>query len=287
MDYMDSVKKAIDYIENHLQSDMKAEEIAQEAGFSPYHFHRIFQSITRISVSQYVRKRRLTEAAYELFHSNTRILELALKYQFESQEAFTRAFKKMFYITPGEFRKQPNMKKTLFRVMEIKPLDHKRLHHIQESLTMDPVFAEKKSFQVIGIEMHSSENDQFGILWYRFIPRIKEIETRVNPGFLYGVIEPSGTERDYHYIACAEVSGQGNIPADMVYKFFPASSYAVFTHKGSLDKLTDTYQYIYGAWFPKSGKVRTNGPEFEMYGEKFSGPMDEDSEFDIYIPILP
>ncbi|WP_411829565.1 AraC family transcriptional regulator [Paenibacillus apiarius] len=78
MDYIDSVKIAIDYIENHLQEEMTTEEVARFSGFSPYHFHRIFQSITRNSINEYVRRRRLTHSAYELFYSNTRIVELAI-----------------------------------------------------------------------------------------------------------------------------------------------------------------------------------------------------------------
>ncbi|MCE5173330.1 helix-turn-helix transcriptional regulator [Paenibacillus profundus] len=69
-----------------------ADEIAEWVGYSPYHFHRIFQSVTRNSVSEYIRGRRLTLAAYDLFYSNLRIVEIAIKYHFTSQEAFTRAF---------------------------------------------------------------------------------------------------------------------------------------------------------------------------------------------------
>ncbi|MBC6972023.1 helix-turn-helix domain-containing protein [Bacillus sp. Xin] len=65
------------------------------------------------SINEYVRRRRLTHSANELFYSNIRIVELATKYQFESQEALTRAFKDMFYMTPEQFRKQTNMNETL------------------------------------------------------------------------------------------------------------------------------------------------------------------------------
>ncbi|MCY9514786.1 GyrI-like domain-containing protein [Paenibacillus apiarius] len=153
---------------------------------------------------------------------------------------------------------------------------------------MDPVFVAKKSFQVVGMEMHSSEGYEYGSLWERFVPRMEEIEKKANPDpIFYGVIEPTGVKREFTYMACVDVSEKGNIPKGMVHKVIPSSSYAVFTHKGSLNNLTDTFQYIYGTWYPKSGKKRTDGPEFELYGEKFLGPMNEDSEFEIYIPILP
>lgn len=104
MNYMESVTKAIAYIEGHLSDEITADEIAGLVGYSPYHFHRIFQSVTRNSVSGYIRRRRLTHAAYDLFHSNRKIIEIAFTYQFESQEVFTRAFQKMFSITPGQLQ---------------------------------------------------------------------------------------------------------------------------------------------------------------------------------------
>ncbi|WP_334074400.1 MULTISPECIES: AraC family transcriptional regulator [Paenibacillus] len=115
MSYFDAVKKAIDFIEERLEKELKMEDIARNAGFSPYHFHRIFQLLTKNTVSDYVRKRRLTHAAGELFDSEIRIIDLAVKYQFESQEAFTRAFKRMFRIPPGQFRRQTDLKDTTYR----------------------------------------------------------------------------------------------------------------------------------------------------------------------------
>lgn len=128
------------------------------------------------------------------------------------------------------------MKETLFRMTESKPLDHGRLQYLQEGLTMDPVFVEKQSFQVVGMEMHSSEGYEFGSVRERFVPRMEEIEKKANPDpIFYGVIEPTGVKREFTYMACVEVSGKANIPKGMVYKVIPSSSYAVFTHKGSLN----------------------------------------------------
>ncbi|WP_025845430.1 GyrI-like domain-containing protein [Paenibacillus ehimensis] len=138
------------------------------------------------------------------------------------------------------------------------------------------------------MEMHSSQAHEFGSVWERFVPRVGEIEKKAGTRLrFYGVIEPTGVKREFTYTACVEVREKGAIPEGMVYKILPSSSYAVFTHKGSLDKLTDTFQYIYGTWYPKSGKRRTDGPEFEVYGDKFLGPANENSELEIYIPIRP
>lgn len=101
----ETIQVAIDWIEAHLHEEMYADGIAYVAGFSKYHFHRIFQSVVGISVSEYIRMRRLTNAATMLLHTEERIIDIAIQFQFESQEAFTRAFKKMYNLPPGQFRR--------------------------------------------------------------------------------------------------------------------------------------------------------------------------------------
>lgn len=98
-------KKTIEWIESHLHEQMSAEDIAHVAGFSKYHFHRIFQSAVGMSVTSYIQRRRFANAAAALLHTDHRILDIALLYQFESQEAFTRAFKKIYHLPSGKYRK--------------------------------------------------------------------------------------------------------------------------------------------------------------------------------------
>lgn len=87
-----------------------------------------------------------------------------------------------------------------------------------------------------------------------------------------------------YYMACAEVKGLEDIPEGMTAMTIPAGNYAVFTHKGSLDKMSLTMKYIYGSWLPKSGKKLRNAPEIEIYDQRFKLGSD-DSELDVYIPI--
>lgn len=105
MNYEWMTQKTIHWIESHLHEEISMEGIADVAGFSKYHFHRIFQSSVGMSVSTYIRIRRLANAAGALLHTDERIIDIALYYQFESQEAFTRAFKKMYNLPPGQYRK--------------------------------------------------------------------------------------------------------------------------------------------------------------------------------------
>lgn len=105
MDYSEAIQKSIDYIENNLKEKIVLEDLAKHTFLSKYHYHRVFHALVGETVMQYVRKRRLTEAAKELIESNVKIVDVALKYQFSSQEAFARAFKRMFNVSPGEFRR--------------------------------------------------------------------------------------------------------------------------------------------------------------------------------------
>ncbi len=104
MDYKHQMKQAADYIETHLCEPIRLAEVARQTFLSPYHFHRIFRTQTGVAVMAYVRSRRLSEAARELKETDTRITDLAFKYQFNSEEAFSRAFKGLFGLSPREYR---------------------------------------------------------------------------------------------------------------------------------------------------------------------------------------
>ncbi|MDD7793100.1 helix-turn-helix transcriptional regulator [Clostridium sp. 'White wine YQ'] len=104
MDHDLCIKESIEYIENNLKGKIELKELADKAFLSKYHYHRIFHAIVGEPVAEYVRKRRLEEAANELISTDNKIVDIALKYQFGSQETFTKAFKKVYGVPPREFR---------------------------------------------------------------------------------------------------------------------------------------------------------------------------------------
>lgn len=104
MTHTKEIQTAIDYIEMNLCEELALDEISKVAGFSKFHFHRAFQREVGISIYDYIRKRRLASAASLLLNTNISILDTALIYRFESQEAFTRAFKSIYRLPPGRYR---------------------------------------------------------------------------------------------------------------------------------------------------------------------------------------
>lgn len=105
MNYDSCIKKSIEYIENNLNKKIQLKELADKAFLSKYHFHRVFHSVVGEPVAEYIRKKRLEEAANELLTTENKIIDIALKYQFSNQESFTKAFKRLYGIPPKEFRK--------------------------------------------------------------------------------------------------------------------------------------------------------------------------------------
>lgn len=105
MDYSQSIQKTITYIDANLCDELNLDELAKIAGFSKYHFLRIFKHQTGIRLFEHIRNRRMAQAAKLLLFTQQNILDIALMLRFESQEAFTRAFKKEYNLPPSRYRK--------------------------------------------------------------------------------------------------------------------------------------------------------------------------------------
>ncbi|MEK3934307.1 AraC family transcriptional regulator [Sporosarcina sp. FSL W7-1349] len=116
MEDREIVQRAVEWIEENLQRDIQLADVAHFSGYSKFHFHRMFQSVLNRSVDQYIRTRRLAAAAVLLIHSDERILDIAFHTLFNSQEAFSRAFKKVYHLAPGEYRRL--MRSVIFKQEE-------------------------------------------------------------------------------------------------------------------------------------------------------------------------
>ncbi|MEZ7890507.1 MAG: AraC family transcriptional regulator [Candidatus Wallbacteria bacterium] len=290
MDYIKMVNSAIEYIESNLENDINLEKIAEEICFSPYHFHRIFKAMSGDSVIDYLRKRRMTQAAVKLINTQDRIIDIALTFKFDSQEAFTRAFKKTFKETPGRYRAN-GKRRALYERPRI--TIESLLHISKGGVSMEPKIITKKAFKVIGIRKQTClKNNIIPQMWNEFFPRVGEIKNREGIDY-YGICETNdidtadlfNDETFFNELVCVAVKNFDHIPAGMVTKEIPEQKYAVFTHKGPLSTLRSTYDFIYKTYFPKSGHEIVRADDFELYDDRFTGPNEPNSEFDIYVPI--
>jgi len=284
LDYTAQVQKAINYVETRLHKAIDLEDLADVANFSMFHFHRMFLTITGLTPKAYIRSRRFNEAAKELTFSQNSISEIARKYQFESQASFTRAFGKHFGISPGKLRR------TKFAYPTFLPINVNQRLKKFGGFTMEAKIVSKEAIKVIGMSVRTTQKENtIPQLWNRFNPLACSIKNQVVPGVALGIcphtdMKDFNEETEFEYIAGMEVTSLTDIPEGMLSYEVPAQRYAVFTHKGSLETLGDTYKAIYSDWFAKNDYEFKPGAEFELYDERFKFGA-EDSEMDIYVPI--
>lgn len=155
---------------------------------------------------------------------------------------------------------------------------------------MEPRIVQLEPITLVGLPYYGdSADNKFAQVWERFMPHEKDILHRIKPGVGYGV-EIYGPEfdqqRQWTYLPSVQVSQVESIPLVLFPKTLPAATYAVFTAKGGIPKLGETFQYAYMTWLPTSQYQVAYPFDFEYYDERFKD-NDPDSEVDIYIPIKP
>ena len=290
MSCREMIQKGIDYIESRLPDKVSIKEAADASGYSPFHFHRLFQAYVGCSAGDYIRGRRLTVASEKVLESSERLLDIALDSGFQSQEAFTRAFKSRFGTTPARYRE--NQKKLL--LFEKSPIDMESLSHIVDGISKEPRFQEIEAFKVVGILKKSALDDYNSIhLWKRFLLAYEDIPNKTHRGT---ALEISGfpdesmngdiiPETVFDTLVCTRVSEIDQLPKGFISREYPRHNYAVFSHKGSLENVGLTYEYIYKTWLPNSGMTLADSYDFELYSKEFDYEDTENLEFEIYLPV--
>lgn len=277
--------KSIEFVEQHLFDKISVHEIAAASFYSTYHFSRIFKSLVGDTPKEYLRKRRLTVAAHKLLQDDIGLLALALDCQFDSQAAFTRAFKSMFNVTPAQYRKQNDP----FRLLYKDQFSPHMLNYFQHNLTMEPQITIRPSMKLVGIaKQYDSSQLNLHALWSAFKPYVHSIENRVDSN-AFGIYE-SYQEQDedvrFVYICCVAVTNFDRVPEGMMTRETDEQMYAIFTHVGPISNLEQTLKYIWGSWLPKSDYEYVEKPDFELYPSGFND-NDPNNRLYLHIPVQP
>jgi AraC family transcriptional regulator len=274
------LNKAIRYIEAGLKSKLILEDISEQANMSAWHFHRVFLASTGITVGEYIRRRRISEAAKELVFTHKPIKVLAGEYQYESQAAFTRSFTSIYGVSPGKLR----------RMLGPLKFFHALPHPRKGENMLTPRFEHKKQFRVVGITCENTmKNNNIPKLWNEFnqgiCPMMDRNSSKAALGISYYTdMAELNEDTPFTYLAGFEIQPEAECPQGLTERTVPEADYAVFQHIGSLDTLNDTYNAIYGEWLPQSGYRHKVADVFELYDERFHYGMD-DSVMEIWVPI--
>lgn len=288
---MDSIKgmnNALNYIEENLTNDIDFKEVARLALCSEYHFQRMFSFLAGISLSEYIRRRRLTIAAFELNNNNTRVIDIAIKYGYSSPDSFTRAFQNLHGITPSEARLNGQSLKAYPRMtfqLSIKGENE-----------MNYRIVEKGAFNIVGIKkrvpiIFSGVNPEIAAMWKslneEMIYQLKELSNiepkgiiSASANFSEGRMEEKG-ELD-HFIGVATTK---ECPVNLTQLEVFASTWAVFEAVGPFpDTLQNIWGRIYAEWFPSSNYEQAEGPEILWNENKDVSSPTFKSE--IWIPVI-
>ncbi|MBO8163507.1 MAG: AraC family transcriptional regulator [Brevibacillus sp.] len=265
MDLLKNMNQAITYIEENLTNEIDLREVARLAFCSEYHFKRMFSFLAGITLSEYIRRRRLTLAAFELTHSSTRIIDLALKYGYSSPDSFTRAFQSLHGVTPSEARNSGQSLKAYPRMTFQLSM--------KGGTEMNYRIEKKGAFRVVGIKkrvpiVFHGINPEIAAMWKtldnKTIQTLKQLSNvepmgliQASANFSEGRMEEKG-ELD-HYIGVATTK---ECPDHLTQLEVPAATWAVFQSVGPFpDTLQETWGRIYSEWFPSSGYEQIEGPE--------------------------
>ncbi|RAS20449.1 AraC family transcriptional regulator [Paraburkholderia bryophila] len=275
---MDPVGKALWFIESHFAGELTLDDIADCACVSRFHMARAFEAATGLSVMRYVRARRLSEAARRLAGGAREILAVAIEAGYGSHEAFTRAFREQFGVTPEALRAQGHLD-NLALVEPIK-MNETLLTHLEA-----PRFVDGEPLLVAGLgERYTCETSTaIPSQWQRFNAYFGKVPGQVG-GVAYGVAYNADEAGNFDYLCGVEVSDFSTLPAEFSRVRIPAQRYAVFSHREHVSTIRRTMNTIWNQWLPASGHTPADAPHFERYDEKFD-PVSGMGGLEIWLPL--
>lgn len=277
--------ESISIIENNIENTIMISELADRIGFSTYYFSNLFKGITGISPKSYMLGRKLTLSALDLLQSEMKIIDIAFKYGFGSHEAYTRAFQKMFGLTPFSVRKKQYYPQKRI----VKRLNPDHIQQMGHLVNLIPETVIKNEIKLVGIPFYFAinQNKDLSEPWEHLMNNLEFIKNRTHPEKFYQLqywFPKQENESMYFYVA-VEVNHFKEIPIQLTQKVIPEQMYLKFQHKGVSNNVGYTYKYIYNEYLPETDYQLKHLFNFEFYGEQYLGPYNEDSISDIYIPI--
>lgn len=280
MDWLARMNRAMDYIEMNLTEDIDLVEVAQKACCSSYQFQKMFSFITNVTLAEYIRRRRLTLAAVDLQNSNAKVIDIALKYGYESPVSFARAFQLLHGVNPALARQEGIELKAYPRLSF--------LISIKGAEAMNYRIETKEDFQVFGIDRvfqtngGGEEPTTPAELWQQSHSNGEVERLAVNAGDL-----PSFVNQDLYKVhgACSyRKTGNDTFPY-MLFAFkgessktngysiltIPAQTWVIFpsglfTWDRFGDIIETLYRRFYSEWLPTAGYEQVNEMELELYG---------------------
>lgn len=283
MEWLDRLNQAIGYIEKNLDNEIDYAQLARIACCSTFHFQRMFSYIANVPLSEYIRRRRMSSAAFELQNSDRKIIDLSLKYGYESPTAFNRAFQNVHGISPSAARAEGVSLKAYPRInFQIT---------IKGDVEMNYRIEKKEAFRIVGVMEHldmpvEESMERVPQFWAEtFRNGMFEVVCKLSNQEPCGVLGVStcmnGKDFDY-YIACAT---DRKAPKDTVEYVIPAATWAIFDCVGPMPQaIQELQKRVVTEWLPTSGYEYADAPDIEVYPE--GDTLSQDYKSEIWLPVV-
>lgn len=293
MEWIESIRKTINYVETHLLEEINAEIISKVVSISPYYLQNGFKILTGYTIAEYIRNRRLYLSALEVISNRSKIIDIAYKYGYDTPESFTKAFTRFHGVSPMQLRKCPDKIK-IFLPLKVKI-------SIQGGNAMDYIVEKMEGFKLIGFEKEFSyENAQeeipkfWGEISQKYLMPLmigkkpeSEIEKTIcNCGNMgeFGVnIDDIGNGK-FRYIIAGTYTGD-EIPDGMVSYELPDVEWAKFSCKGPMPEALQTLNTkLFNEWLPGNPDYKMGiGVIIEWYTQGDVKSVDYESG--LWIPV--
>lgn len=283
MEWLERLNQSINYLEENLANTISYERAAQIACCSTFHFQRMFSYIAGVPLSEYIRRRRMTAAAFDLQTTDMKIVDLALKYGYDSPTSFNRAFQSIHGVSPSSARAEGTHLKAYPRISFT--------ISIKGEVEMNYRIEKKESFRIVGVkeQMNTNVEESFKrvpLFWQEtaqagMMPKIVGMMNQSPFGLLGVSTCMNETDFDY-YIA---VPSDLPVPTGMVDYQVPAATWAIFECVGPLPQAMQSLQKrIITEWLPTSGYEYADAPDIEVYTDGDQQSPTYQSE--IWLPVV-
>ena len=286
MDQAGIIRDLLAWLESHLDQPLSLDNVSIKAGYSKWHLQRMFKDVTGHAIGAYIRARRLSKAAVALRLTSRPILDIALQYRFDSQQTFTRAFKKQFNQTPAWYRRASDWNS--FGIRPPIRLGNEQQPEPQFVTLPETVLVGQTQSYTCTLEQISSYRDEMRIhFWKQFL-----LETDTVPPLLYGLHQVRAShekddEQEILYTTAVPVESATSMYSGQKVSL-EAGDYVQFNYSGPRVELQEFILLLYGTCMPTLGLTRRMGQDIERFithGGKKRGEPPTEIRCEYLIPI--
>ena len=287
---LDKMQIAIDYIEANLDREITPEGVARRVGFSKFHFNRVFRDVFGVTITEYIRNRRLSLAAEGLSSGKFRVIDAALEAGFSSQSAFTRSFRKLFGVNPADYAGKGGSSCRYLKA-DLEAYRYARDDSFRTCVTI----VERPEVKLVGM---AHETPVMKMLFYRddfyllqvFLTQITLIKNIIaKQRELYTISTFSYGGNMTTFFCGLEVSAFEDIPPRMETRVIPSGTYASFIHRGPITgRIHHTTDFFYLRWLSSSEwelDYSEPGTKITIQHSSEKTTDQEDSEIEILVPV--